>query len=166
MAWHFFSPIVYWTYRSSLLRLHDRGYRCWYYVFHWNNCPSYSVGSSVCFTGSALVITLFIIAGATFFLLRQLVSLQRQLIHVSMGIRLHFLLFTGFRNHVFNWDRLPYLRCGLIFVLMGPAHFGEVPEHLVTLWLVGGVNLNTVWIYRTRTILALLVLIIGECTPW
>jgi hypothetical protein len=40
----------------------------------------------LCFTGSALVITLFIIVGATFFfLLRQLVSLQRQLIHVSMG---------------------------------------------------------------------------------
>jgi hypothetical protein len=46
------------------------------------------------------------------------------------SVRVHSLLFTGFQNHVFNWDRLPYLRRGLIYVLMGPAHFGGV--HLYT----------------------------------
>jgi hypothetical protein len=88
----------------------------------------------LCFTGSALVITLFIIVGATFFFffIIETAGLLTTTTHSCFNgsVRLHSLLFTGFRNHVFNRDRLPYLRCGLIYVLMGPAYSGGV--HLYT----------------------------------
>jgi hypothetical protein len=85
----------------------------------------------LCFTGSVLVITLFIIVGATFFI-ETVGGLLTTSTHSCFNgsVRLHSLLFTGFRSYVFYWDQLPYLRRGLIYVLMGPAHVGGV--HLYT----------------------------------
>ena len=123
-----------------------------------------------CFTGSALVITLFIIVGATvFFFFIETAGLLTTTTHSCFNgsVRLHSLLFTGFRNHVFNWDRLPYLRRGLIYVLMGrPAHFGGVQLYTSSPCDSWVELIRTSTIYCTKTILALLVLIIGACTPW
>jgi hypothetical protein len=60
----------------------------------------------LCFTGSALVITLFIIIGATFLFFIETNGLLTTTTHscFNESVRLYFLLFTGFRNYVFNWD--------------------------------------------------------------